>query len=332
MTGNTSSPPSRSSSTRRTSRFRLIWAIYAAAVGVSAPPVWLLIFELCSPYGGKRLSNPPSDAMAVEFLVLLWGFVILYPRSPKKSLWIPSLLILIIPYLGWTAFMNRTAWIWWSSRPDMATGDGFWDTPAERALGAAILDCDPRRPAHGCDIAQFETLVRSANVNTIGRLDATFTDLAVASGPNPDVISALLRAGLTVDDAHREIMRSACCESFDPPVLHAVLAAGVDPNITDTDGTPYFIHSVVAPESLALFIEAGADIDSTDRQGNTALMSAISARNFRAADVLLANGAREDRVSTTGTTMESLVAGIPPDDLAGLPPAVRALVDRRRPQ
>jgi ankyrin repeat protein len=84
-------------------------------------------------------------------------------------------------------------------------------------------------------------------------------------------------------------------------------------------------------EGVAALLDAGARIDQTDSSGDTVLMRAIEEGRYELAALLLVRGAAEDRVARNGTTMEMLVAKIPLEDRATLPPSVKALAERHRP-
>ncbi|MBV9829817.1 MAG: hypothetical protein JO001_29710 [Alphaproteobacteria bacterium] len=52
---------------------------------------------------------------------------------------------------------------------------------------------------------------------------------------------------------------------------------------------------------------------------------------FESVALLLAHGAREDPVAKDGSTIDGLMAGVSPEMLRDLPPAVDAFVKRHRP-
>ena len=111
-----------------------------------------------------------------------------------------------------------------------------------------------------------------------------------------------------------------------------MLAAGVDPNLREADGTPYMIRATAMPDGLAAFLDAGADVNAVAPDGRTALMEAVGSDNFESVALLLAHGAREDPVAKDGTTLDKLMANVPPDMLKDLPPAVDAFVKRHQPR
>ena len=156
-----------------------------------------------------------------------------------------------------------------------------------------------------------------------------FHGSALDAGGFPEFVGYLLRAGETAGDAQRKAMHYAC-EQVKPELARAVLSAGVDPNLREANGTPYMIRSTAMPDGLAAFLDAGADVNAAD--GWTALMQADRSMEFRSVALLLAHGAREDRIVKDGTTLDKLMADVLPEMLNNLPPDVDAFMKRHRPQ
>jgi hypothetical protein len=211
----------------------------------------------------------------------------------------------------------------------MATGEGYFDTKPERELAAAIVACDFHDQPPQCDFPRIDALAQTAKINTIGRRARSFMDLALDAGGFPQVVGSLLRAGETAGDAQGKALHYAC-EQVKPELARAVLAAGVDPNMRDADGRPYLIRATAMPDGLAAFLDRGADPNAETADGWTALMQAVRSMQFESVALLLAHGAREDRVAKDGITLDRLMADVAPEMLRHLPPEVDAFVKRHR--
>jgi ankyrin repeat protein len=238
---------------------------------------------------------------------------------------------MLVPFAVWIQRLGEQGFFWSLIRPDMATGEGYFDAKADRDLAAALVACNFYEDPPNCDFPKIDALARAANINAIGRRDKTFMDLAIESGGFPEVVGSLLRAGETAGGARDKAMHYAC-EQAQPKLARAVLAAGVDPNLRETGGTPYMIRAIAMPDGLAAFLDAGADANAETPEGHTALMEAVGSYHFESVALLLAHGAREDRVAKDGTTLEKLMADVPPDMLKDLPPDVDAFVKRHQPR
>ena len=73
-----------------------------------------------------------------------------------------------------------------------------------------------------------------------------------------------------------------------------LLKAGANPSLKNGSGTPIFFSSVgmnTPLEVLPLLLAHGADLRATSKAGETVLIYAATARNWRAAYVLLTQGA-----------------------------------------
>ena len=180
---------------------------------------------------------------------------------------------------------------------------------AERALAQAILAGDAGAAA---------AALAAANPNAVGRHGMTFLRLALSEGrADPAIVAALLRAGADPDQDHQMLFGSvndgsvaesgAMITGRDEALLRAVLAAGVDLDQADPQGQPRFFSALRWPEGLALMLRHGADIEAADREGNTAIMVAVLLWHWPAIDVLLAQGARLDRVNQRGQSLRDIV-------------------------
>jgi hypothetical protein len=307
----------------------MLWLILAVAAGLSIPPVMMIVNELTHPV--PEINPLFVFGVALLWLVAVWAPVMICIWVPRNFVRVPILLLMLVPYAVWIQRLGDQGFFWSLIRPDMATGEGYFDAPADRDLAAALVACNFYEDPPNCDFPKIDALARAANVNAIGRRDKTFMDLALEAGAFPEVVGSLLRAGETAGDARGQAMHYAC-EQVKPDLARAVLAAGVDPNLRQADGMPYMILAIARPGGLAAFLDAGADANAETPDGHTALMEAVRSMRFESVALLLAHGAREDRVATDRTTLDKLMADVPPDMLKDLPPDVGAFVKRHQPR
>lgn len=308
----------------------MLWLILAAAAGLSIPPVVMVVDEL-SGHAVPEVNPLFIVGIALFWLLVVWVLVLICVAVPRKFVRIPILVLLLVPYAALIQDLGDQGFFWSLIRPDMATGEGYFHATADRDLAAAIVACDFHDEPPNCDFRKIDALAQVANVNTIGLRGKTFMDLALEAGGFPKVVGSLLRAGETAGDARGKAMHYAC-EQVKPDLVRAVLAAGVDPNMREADGTPYLIRAVAMPDGLAAFLDAGADANAEAPDGDTALMEAVRFMQFESVALLLAHGAREDRVAKDGTTLDKLMAGVSPEMLKNLPADVDAFVRRHQPR
>jgi len=308
----------------------MTWLILALAAGLSIFPVLIIVHEVT----GDPIPeiNPLFvGGFALFWLLMVWGLVALCLAAPRRFVRVTVVVLLLIPYAAWVQGLSDQGFFWSLVRPDMATGEGYFRTKPERDLAAAVVACDLHDNPPNCDFPKIDALAQAANVNAIGLRGKTFMDLALEAGGFPEVVGSLLRAGETTSDAQRKAMHYAC-EQVRPDVARAVLAAHVDPNLRDEYGRPYVILATAMPEGLAAFLDAGADANAATSDGWTALMEAVRGMQFQSVSLLLDHGAREDRIAKDGTTLDNLMANVPPVMLKNLPPNVEAFVRRHPPK
>lgn len=86
----------------------------------------------------------------------------------------------------------------------------------------------------------------------------------------------------------------------DPGLLARLLNARLNPNIIDKKGNPILYQCVTHPECLSLLLKAGAKVDLTNNEGETALMRAAYDSDFDCVQVLLDAGANPTDKFTPG--------------------------------
>ncbi len=194
----------------------------------------------------------------------------------------------------------------------LEAGHGYFTGAAERALADAIVVGDG---------AKVASLAPAANLNARGRDDMTFMRLALENGhAQPEVVVALLKAGIDPDQGPAAYLFGSMNDGSgatsgamitgqnEPSAACAVLDTGVDLNHQDREGNPRFFSALRWPEGLATMLEHGADTETEDKNGYTAIMYAVMLWHWSAIDVLLAHGARLDHVGHDGHTLRDLVA------------------------
>jgi hypothetical protein len=311
---------------------RIIWLFLAAgAIHSVVPAMMLAVWGRGGMVPGIAILL--FTLMAVGWLVVLWGLVAVGAASRRPGVRAVILLLLLLPYpMEISLFGDGVAAIP-RLLDDPKTGRGFFDTQVDRDLGGAIWACDRRNRNDGavCDLDKIATLTAKTDTSKVSSHSVSLMWWAITNGAEPDVLRIVLRGGTPPADVSSWLLTEACCDSSDLPLLHAALDGGVDPNTRRQVGDPFWFNTIHWLEALTIYLDAGARIDELDREGYTALMRTILYHQYEAAELLLARGAVEERIAPDGTTMAALVAAIQPEDVAKLPPAVRALADRHRP-
>ena len=216
--------------------------------------------------------------------------------------------------------------IWWSgmsarnyiemlsapSEQEMAAGHWIFPTPAEGALADAII---------AGDVSKVVSLAPAARLGAEGQRGMTFLRLALENGhANPDVVTALLRAGIDPDQDQGLLFGSLNANGIgtgsdggviliaqkNERLLRAVTDAGVDLNHV-WGFHPRFFSLLPWPEGLALALDHGANVEAADNAGDTAIMMAVIYEYWPAIDVLVAHGARLDPIDHGGKSLRDLV-------------------------
>ena len=214
----------------------------------------------------------------------------------------------------------------------LRAGHGYFKWAADRALADAIVAGDG---------AKAVSLIPAVNPNTVSWRDMTFLNLALARGHadvDPDVVLALLKAGADPDQDNHSLFvfmtavdrdADAAIKAKNQRLLNAVFDAKVDLNHVGRSGLPRFFYLLSWPEGLAQALDHGANTETEDIEGDTALMSAVWNRDWRSIDVLLAHGARIDHVNHKGTSLRDMALIASTWDRDVFPP-LAALVARLR--
>jgi len=159
----------------------------------------------------------------------------------------------------------------------------------------------------GSPAAVREGVAGKATVESRDKDGATPLMIAAGFNQNPNVISALLKAGAKIDDhAHGNvtpIMYAAFNQN--PQVASVLIKAGANVNATEWDGeTPLMVAAGYNrnPLVISTLLKAGAKIDQRDSRGMTALMFASQNPNPAIITELIKAGANGQLRSKDGKT------------------------------
>ena len=227
----------------------------------------------------------------------------------KPAAYVIGLILLASPPL--TFGINFvTAFVTTPSDEAQEAGHGYFTGAADRALADAIVAGDG---------AKVASLAPAANLNVVGWDRMTFMRLTLENGhAKPEVVAALLKAGIDPDQDQQYLFGSmndgsgatsgAMITAQNEPLLRAVIDTGVDLNRQDREGKPRFFTALRWADGLAIMLEHGANTETEDKDGYTAIMYAVMLWHWPSIDVLLAHGAQLDHVAHDGHTLRDLVS------------------------
>ena len=142
------------------------------------------------------------------------------------------------------------------------------------------------------DVEKVKALIVSgADVNSRSDLSHTPLMYAVYYG-HYEVAKILIEAGADVNAAH-STTHTVLYHALEAPRLHAEVIQLLLDAVVNMDYTPltWAIRYRVAPEIVAMLIEAGADVNERDENGTPALNTAVRFRRNQLIDILLRSGA-----------------------------------------
>jgi len=187
------------------------------------------------------------------------------------------------------------------------------------------------------DTTVVATLVKTVDVNKTGLSGMTLLVLAMRQlRETPEqhtVLRLLLDAGADPNksaqyEAPLSIALEVDSKTGSEPVK-LLLARGANPNLVDSFGDPVWFLATgrsANTETLGLLLDRGANMNAVSRQGHTALFSAATTGNWKAALLLLQRGAdwKLGR-SVNGLPFENLI-----DSYAGAEAGDSAFVEVKR--
>ncbi|QWF19049.1 ankyrin repeat domain-containing protein [Lysobacter capsici] len=178
------------------------------------------------------------------------------------------------------------------------------------------------------DAAEIRRQLQSVAPDTPGADGSTLLMLAIAQG-HTDSARALLEGGADPNRAGPDGKTPVHLAAFadDPELLRTVLAHGGKPDVrnTQTDATP--LESALLggnPTQLQILLDAGADPNQADRNGDTALHVAARTNAGAALLLLLERGANPLVNNSRGASFQSYYFKFPRNALNE-----RALAERR---
>ena len=118
-----------------------------------------------------------------------------------------------------------------------------------------------------------------------------------------EIMKFLLQSGAKVDAPdHRGVTLLVSTGFFDPNVATILLEAGADPNSADREGQTALMKASAhgLKETVKILIDHHATVNHKDVQGRTALMHAAASRYSTAIPLLLENGADVTSRDTEG--------------------------------
>ena len=267
----------------------LFWSCVAIDVGVV-----LVFFTLGLAAAGSART---SAAQVVLYLLVLpaiplVGSVWVFVRSRSVAWRTVAFVLVALPIMTTVA---ATAWA-------DATRRAYSDASGELTFFRPGTERDLVNAIRANDTLAVARALRTANVNAVG-LDR-MTPLVVAmrqlrkATTDVAVVRLLLAAGAdpntgTAFEYPLEMALQVTSRVGMAPVS-VLLEAGANPSLKNGSGTPIFFASVGAGaplDALRLLLAHGADLRATTRAGETVLIYAATAPNWRAAHLLLTAGA-----------------------------------------
>lgn len=292
----------------------MIKIIYWAFVAIDLLALGLFVLLGMAAAGSTRTS-PLAAAltMAALPLLLLGISIFIFFRASSPALRGLALALAAAPLalLVGSAFLSRAQY---ASTVNAAGEMTYFRAGPMREVAEAI-----RRN----DAATVASLAPQVDINKPGLTDMTLLMLAIRQlKTTPDqheVLAALLAAGADPNQGSTYefplTMALQVAPATGPGPVRQLLAAGADPNKVDAMGTPMYFSAIGrdAPlDALTMLLDAGADLRYVGPNGQTALLHAATAPNWRAALLLLQRGAdwRQGRTLSGATFSESVQAHV----------------------
>jgi hypothetical protein len=262
--------------------------------------------------------------VSLDVAALLFFFVLglAAAGSTKTSPLSVALVMLVLPGIPLAAsvllFLRSSTWLWRAIAFVLAAAplifvvaSQAYNTATIRANSNASGDltfftAGPQRDLVEAirrnDAAAVTALVPKTNVNATGLQDMTPLLAALrqlrSTPTQHDVLKVLLAAGADPNKGAQYELPLAMALQIDdqtgPAPVTMLLAAGADPNVKNSFGTPIFFAGAAgtsSPEVLTLLIKHGADLHATSTSGETILIYAATAGNWKVARFLLDQGA-----------------------------------------
>jgi hypothetical protein len=190
---------------------------------------------------------------------------------------------------------------------DIAVGGYLYKDPAMSKFVAAVANLD---------VSKIRQLAPGIDINMPGENGVTPLKFAIEKTTNDatpsrlDMIRLLLALGAKPDPA----LPNACATS--PETARILLDAGANPNYKDAEGDPAFfscLSSSSGLEALRLLAQKGADFNMLDGKGESVLIRAATFSQWNVMLFFLEQGVK-DVATPRGKTAASMVAQALVDD------------------
>ena len=150
-------------------------------------------------------------------------------------------------------------------------------------------------------------LTAGADPNIADANGNTCLHFAVHQGCNKEVVQMIIDHGAHVNIANKNGLTALmiACERGNIDVINVLLEAGSDPDITDASGNTCLQCSVLqgcSIEVLQTIIDHGAQVNATNKNGQTALMMASDCGYLNGINMLLRAGADPNVINANGST------------------------------
>ena len=148
-------------------------------------------------------------------------------------------------------------------------------------------------------------LKAGADVNIAEKDGHTSLMCAVRSDCSKEVLQAIIDHGAIVNAVckHNETALMRACYERREAAIHVLLKTGADTNIVKENGETCLrcaVHGNCSKEVLQAIIDHGVDVNATNENNGTALMTACEIRHVDAIHVLLKAGAKTNIADTYG--------------------------------
>ena len=130
---------------------------------------------------------------------------------------------------------------------------------------------------------------------------------AIVGGCSKEVLQVIIDHGADVNSTNNDSVTAlmVACKKGNVDATYALLKAASNPDIADSNGNTCMYHAIVgsfSKEVLQAIIDQGADVNSTNKEGVTALMAACRKGNMDVIYVLLKAGVDPHISDSNGNT------------------------------
>ena len=138
-----------------------------------------------------------------------------------------------------------------------------------------------------------ELLDEGFDPNTIDYQGDSLVKLAVVNCRDEKILKLLLSKGANLKDKNDTLILIALKRGKKSIVEYLLSKISVDPNLIDSDGNSLLQLATINKHGvkiLEMLLDLGADVNVTDKNGNTLLHFAINGRNTSVVEFLISKG------------------------------------------